>query len=351
MKKLFLLSTLIMFSACSGGQGNPAPKAPQTVAPAASDPKAVVAEVDGEKITEAELDAAVSNQLMRIQSEVYEIKKQGLDDLINRKLAAKEAQKRGITVDQLMKTEVVEKVGQISDQEVTDFYNQNKERLGGRTLDEVKGPIKQQMFARKAGLYQQNFLTRLKDSAKITVNLEAPTVEVSVDDDPMKGNKDAAVTIIEFTDYQCPFCGRARPTVKQLVSEYGDKIHYVLRDYPLDFHPYAKKAAEAAQCAGDQGKYWEYSDELWNNQGALEIVDLKKYAATIKLDQKKFDECLDQGKFSAEVDKDQADGAKAGVSGTPSFFINGQMITGAQPAEKFKEMIDQALKKASGKSS
>jgi len=349
MKKIPILSAfLLLAAACSSGGSTPCPSssssAPST---ALGDPKVVVAEIDGEKISDADLTLAVAGQLSRIQSEIYDIKKNGLDQIIEEKLLEKEAKKRGLSVDALMKAEVVDKVGDIPDQEIADFYNQNKSRVGNRTLEELKQPIKQQLFARKASVYRNNLVDRLKSAAKVDILMEAPKVDVSVDDDPMKGSKNASVTIIEFTDYQCPFCGKARPVVKELIAEYGDKIHYVLRDFPLDFHPYAKKAAEAADCAGDQGKYWEYSDILWENQGALQIPDLKKYAGSIKLDQKKFDDCLDQGKFAPEVEKDAADGAKAGVSGTPSFFINGQAVTGALPIEKFKEIIDAELKKKS----
>lgn len=345
MKKSALLLIFLLLAACSGGKGGPTGSGAPAAAP--GDPKAVVAELDGEKITEADLNQAIAGQLSRIQAEVYEAKKQGLDELIEEKLLTKEAKQRGVTVETLLKTEVIEKVGEIPDQEVEDFYNQNKAKLGGRSLEELKQPIKQQMFARKAAVYRNNLIDRLKGAASLKILLEAPKVDVSVDDDPMKGSKNASVTIIEFTDYQCPFCGRARPIVKQLVSDYGDKIHYVLRDFPLDFHPFAKKAAEAAQCAGDQGKYWEYSDVLWNNQQALDVANLKEYAAHLSLDLKKFNECLDQGKYTAEVEKDVADGVKAGVNGTPSFFINGQMLTGALPIEKFKEVIEIELKRKS----
>ncbi len=347
MKKIAILSAVLLLSACSGTHSGPSAAAPSAPAPAApaGDAKTVVAHLDGEDITEADLNKAIAGQLSRIQSEIYQVKKDGLDQMIEDKLLEKEAKKRNLVVEALLKVEVLDKVGEISDQEIADFYNQNKARVGNRTLEELKQPIKQQLFAHKASVYRNNLIDRLKSAANIDILLEAPTVDVSIDDDPMKGSKDAKVTIIEFTDYQCPFCGKARPIVKELISDYGDKIHYVLRDFPLEFHPFAKKAAEAADCAGDQGKYWEYSDILWANQGALQVPDLKKYAGSLNLDQKKFDECLDQDKFSAEVEKDQADGMKAGVNGTPSFFINGQAVTGALPIEKFKEIIDSELKK------
>lgn len=350
MKKLFIPLIGLALSACCGGKEASAPStttsSASSAAIAVADPKAVVAEIDGEKVTDADLTQSVAAQLSRIQSQVFEIKQQGLDALIEEKLIAKEAKKRSIGSEELIKVEVLEKVGEIPDQEVEDFYNQNKGRLGGRTLEEVKGPIKQQMLARKASIYRNNLIDRLKGESKVKILLEAPKVDVSVDDDPSMGSKNAPVTIVEFTDYQCPFCAKARPTVKQLIAEYGDKVYYVLRDYPLDFHPNAKKAAEAAQCAGDQGKYWEYSDMIWANQGTIDPANLKKFAADLKLDTKKFDACLDTGKYTAEVEKDFADGNKAGVSGTPSFFINGTPIFGAHPLEKFKELVDRALEKA-----
>lgn len=340
MKKFLLLISLVVLNACSGNQPAPAPSSPTLVV---SDSKTVLAEVDGEKITEETLNEVIAGQLAQIQSQVYDIKKQGLDNLIDERLIAKEAKKRGVTVDELFKVEVADKVGTISDEEVQIFYNDNKDKLGGRTFDELKQAIKAELTNRKARLYRANFLDRLKSASSIKIMLAPPKVQVSADDDPSKGGKDAKVTVIEFTDYQCPFCGKVRPTVKQLVADYGDKVRYVLRDYPLEFHPSAKKAAEAAQCAGDQGKYWEYGDILWSNQKSLDVPDLKRYAGELKLDQKKFDACLDDGKYTAEVDKDQADGSKAGVNGTPTFFINGRVLSGALPLDQFKQIIDAEL--------
>lgn len=348
MKKIAFLSAILLLSACSGTNQAPANKASNTPSSAAApgDPNAVLATVDGDKITEADVDKKVAGDLARIQNQIYETKRQGVDRLINDKLLANEAKKRGITTDELLKVEIIEKVGDIPDQAVTDFYNQNKSKIP-LPFEQVQQRIKEELFAQRASVYRNNLLDRLKGPAKIDIMLSPPIMDVSIDDDPMKGSKDAKVTLIEFTDYQCPFCGKARPTVKQLISDYGDKIHYVLRDFPLSFHPFAKKAAEAADCAGDQGKYWEYGDLLWANQGALEVKDLKKYAGDLKLDQAKFDECLDSGKFTPEVEKDIEDGSNAGVSGTPSFFINGKAVTGALPIEKFKEIIDAELKKKS----
>ena len=165
-----------------------------------------------------------------------------------------------------------------------------------------------------------------------------------VDDDTIKGNNNAKVTIVSFEDYQCPFCERVQPALKQIEKEYGDKVRFVFRDFPLrNIHPQAQIASEAAECAGEQNKYWEYHDVLFGNQQALDAASLKKYAADLKLDTNKFNECLDSGKMQAEVDKDLNDGSALGVTGTPTFFINGQKLVGAQPYSEFKRIIDAEL--------
>lgn len=352
MKKLVLFAMIFALLGCGAQKSGTPPGGSQgTVALSLTgDSNTPVAELNGVPITEAELNKEIGNRLSRIKTQIFDIQRQGLNAIIDQKLLDEAAKKAGLSVPDLIKKEVNEKVGEISDKEVSDFYEQNKVRFKGKTLDDVKGTLKQQLVARKASVYRTNFLDRLKDSADIKILIQRPIIDVSVDDDPMRGDKDAVVTIIEFTDYQCPFCSRARPTVNRIIEEYKDNVRYVLRDYPLNFHPFAQKAAEAAQCAGDQDKYWEYSNILWDNQRALDLADLKKYAQQVGLKQAEFDQCLDSGKFEAEVQKDFADGAKAGVSGTPSFFINGQMITGARPFEQFKEIIDMEIREKKGKS-
>lgn len=172
-------------------------------------------------------------------------------------------------------------------------------------------------------------------------------VKVSVDDDTVMGSDDAPVTIIEFSDYQCPFCSRFwSQTLPQIKSEYIDtgKVKFVYRDFPLSsIHPSAQKAAEAAECAGEQEKYWEMHDKVFANQQAIDVASLKAYAQQIGLDTAKFNDCLDSGKMTAEVQKDFSDGQAAGVSGTPAFFINGKLVSGAQPFSVFKQAIDAEL--------
>ncbi len=172
---------------------------------------------------------------------------------------------------------------------------------------------------------------------------EPTIVEVSVDDDPWIGGKRADVVIVAFSDFECPFCSRAASTMAELADEYGDDIKIVFRDFPLSFHANAHIAAEASECAHEQDMFWEMHDMIFANQDALDSDSLKSYAEEIGLDTDDFNECLDSGEMSDEVDADFADGASYGVQGTPAFFINGELISGAQPIENFRAIIDKYL--------
>ena len=175
-------------------------------------------------------------------------------------------------------------------------------------------------------------------------------VAVSVDDDPSWGPEDAPVTIVEFSDFQCPFCSRFfSQTYPQIKQEYEGQVRFVYRDFPLtSLHENAQKAAEASECANEQGKFWDYHDMLFNNQAALDVASLKGYASQLGLDSTAFDQCLDSGKYTEEVQKDYQEGVSYGVTGTPAFFINGVSLIGAQPYANFKAAIDAALQEAGG---
>ncbi len=312
----------------------------------------VVAEINGETITEQDIAALIKSRISRIENQLYDIKRDAIDQIVEDKLINEEAKKRNISVQDLLKKEVQEKVGEISPKEVEKFYNDNKARVGNKPLEELKGPIEAQLKATKSNTYRSNFLNRLIASANVDVYIKRPSVEVPAGNSPSRGGPASApVTIIEFTDFQCPFCTRARPTVNQIIDLYKNDVHYVMRNFPLEFHSFAKKAASAALCANDQNKYWDYSTKLWENQTALDVASLKKYAADLKLDSKQFDECVDSDKYLKQVNQDQQDGAKVGVSGTPSFFVNGKMLTGAQPLDAFKKLIDEELRDAKKKKS
>lgn len=198
-----------------------------------------------------------------------------------------------------------------------------------------------------------NQVDSLGDQGTQITNEPTAPIEASVDDDPVLGKEDAPVTIVEFSDFQCPFCGRfEKDTFPKLKEEYIDtgKVKLVFRDFPLtNIHPYAQKAAEASECADEQGKFWKYHDKLFENQDALTVDDLKKYADDLNLNNNKFEKCLDSDSMKEEVQKDTDDGINYGVAGTPAFFINGILLEGAQPFENFKQIIDDELAKTETK--
>lgn len=329
-----LIAITTMIFACGGK--TPAPSV-QSGTPE------VVATVNGVNITDADLTSAAQEELKQFDMQVYKIKKGALDTLIEQKLIEEAAKKAGKSVDEFIKANVDDKLKKPGEEELKAFYESHKDQVGGKAFDEVKDSISQFMNRRASQDARDAMLSQIRKDAKVDVKLEPPRVTVETGDNPSKGPKNAPITIVEFTDYQCPFCGRVRPTINQIMDKYKDQVHYVLRDYPLPFHGNSKKAHEAAHCAGDQDKYWEMNVLLFKNQTALEIGKLKEYAKEVGLNQAKFDKCLDSGKYAKKVDENQAYGSKVGVNGTPAFFVNGISLSGAQPLGAFVEIIDAEL--------
>jgi len=164
------------------------------------------------------------------------------------------------------------------------------------------------------------------------------------DQDHIRGNPNAAISLVEFSDFECPFCGRLHPTLQQLLTQYDGQINLVYRHFPLtSIHPNAQKSAEASECAAEQGKFWEYHDILFENQTALRVDNLKSYAGQLGLSQSQFDSCLDTGKYASKVAEHQREGQAAGVTGTPGTFVNGQLVRGAVPITTFQQIIESSL--------
>jgi protein-disulfide isomerase len=284
----------------------------------------------------------VKPRLIEIDSERYEALREGLDELIAEQLLEKEAAAKGITVEALVKTEVTDKIADPPDAKIQEVYDANKEQLGNASLDQVRGRIVDFLKAQEAQEAQGQLLATLQKKYPTKIELKAPIVEIGEGGRPARGSATAPIKIIEFSDYECPFCKRAEPTVEKVMEVYGDKVRLVFRDYPLPFHANAKPAALAAACAEEQEKFWEYHDKLFTS-AKLDADTLRAIAAELQLEQAQFDACLAEEKYASVVDKDMADASAVGVRGTPAFFINGRMISGAQPFEKFKEIIDEEL--------
>jgi len=315
------------------------------VASAADD---VAATVGSATISRADLEKHVKPRLIEIDNERFEALKEGLDEMVADELLKQEAAARKITPEQLEQQEITAKAGDPTDAEIQQVYDANKAQLQGQTLDAVKPRIVEFLKEQKAGARKAQYIDELKAKYKTVVNLKAPVIEVGTGGRPEKGPKDAPITMIVFSDYECPFCRRAEGTVEQVLKTYEGKIKYVFRDYPLPFHQKARPAAVAANCAIPQGKYWEFNQKLFTAD--LGPESYKKIATELGLDVKKFDECVAKNDQKS-IEQDIADGGAVGVNGTPAFFINGRMLSGAQPAEAFKEIIDQELSQAGQKKS
>mgnify|MGYP001198627176 FL=1 len=307
---------------------------------------APLAVVDGIEIGSEEVEKSLAGQLSKLEEQIYNLKLQRLEALIKEKLLAKEAAKRKLTVPALLDNEVTAKVGLVTEQEIEKFYQENKGQLKGEE-NSLRDQIRTHLQNQKLGTKREEFLKSLRSQAKIIVNLTPPPVfrvAVSVQGAPFKGGGKAAVTIVEFSDFHCPFCRQVISTLAKLESQYGEKIKLVFRDFPIDpLHPGASKAHEAARCANEQGRFWAYHDKLFAGPPSSSPEVFKGLAKELGLDAVAFETCLDSGKHQAAIKQDIEEGARAGVSGTPAFFINGRLISGAQPVEAFVRVIEDEM--------
>lgn len=308
-----------------------------------------LAEVDGTVITRAEVDRSGGKALSNMRQQLYQLERQKLDEYVGATLLSREAKDRGVSVSTLMEQEVNAKVPAVSEDDIRAFYETNKARIGAE-LDKVHNHIRDYLREQKNTARKNEYFKNLRSKAKITSYLKPPLVyraEVPFNGAPTRGAEKATVTIVKFEDFQCPFCKTVQPTFKDLLKKYDGKVRVVHKDLPLDaIHPLARQSAEAARCAGVQGKFWEYHDQLYAQAPKFAAEDLKSAAKDVGLNLASFEQCLASGKFKAAVQKDLNDGANLGLNGTPAFFINGREISGAQPVEAFAAIIDEELAQA-----
>ncbi|HVS02799.1 MAG TPA: thioredoxin domain-containing protein [Thermoanaerobaculia bacterium] len=356
-RTLLLLVTgvlLLAFGWILSGESVEAKADPKKAEAAADGPVAVI---QGEPVTRAELELAAADKLeqldvQRLQFEVRHNQERqqalldALDSLVEQRLLELEAAARGTTAEALS-AEIP--TPEVTDADIDAFYIQlQQQRPQGlpakeRIVDQIRGHLTQQkqLEAREA------FFAELRGKYAVETYLQTPRVEVVADGHPARGPADAPVTLVEFSDFQCPFCARVVPTLDQIHESYGDKVRIVFRQFPLNIHPQAQKAAEASLCAHDQGKFWEMHDLMFEEQKTLSVPDLKAKAERLGLDTATFAQCLESGKYEEQVAADLKAGAVIGVSGTPAVFINGRFLSGAQPYEAFAEIIDDELARQS----
>jgi protein-disulfide isomerase len=309
-------------------------------------PKQAVATVGEQTIYDTDLASSAEGQLQSLRSQEYDIKRKALDSLIEQKILENAAKAKGLTTDQLIQQEVTAKVKEPSDDVIQGFYLAQSARINRPLDDALKAQLRESIKQTQTRQLRDDYIKGLREENKVVVLLSPPRVQVAYDPKRLRGNAKAPVMIVEFSDYQCPYCHSVEPTVKDLLAKYGDKVSLSYRDFPLSaIHQNAMIAAEASRCAEEQGKFWEYHDQLFT-ASKLEKDSLIEYARNLKLDDKQFDSCLTSEKYKADIEKDQMEGRNAGVNGTPGFFINGVFVNGAQPKDAFTSVIDDELGRA-----
>ncbi len=309
-------------------------------------PDRVVATFNGGKVTAGELEKEARPQLAELENKMFQTKRQVLEQMAMERIVKAEAAKANLSDQDYIRKRIDEApVQPPTEAQERQFYERLKS--GGQippdaTFESLKDRIAQALVNQQRQTQMQKVVQELQKQANLKIDLPQPRVQVAAEG-PARGPKDAPITIVEFSDFECPYCGAAHDTVEQVMSTYAGKVRLVYRQFPLSFHPHAAKAAEASLCAADQGKFWEYHDVLFKNQKKLEPTDLKAHATEVGIDSQKFGQCLDSGDKKKAVDADQQAGLQAGVGGTPAFFINGIFLNGAQPIDEFKKVIDGEL--------
>jgi protein-disulfide isomerase len=298
-----------------------------------------IARIGDQAIYDADLLPSIGGQLFQLKNQEYELKSKELEKLVNQRLLESAAKGKGLSTDAFLEQTVDRTLPPPTPGEVEAYYLAQKDQIN-RPLSEVKPQMEQALMEAKRQQARQDYLDSLQQKSSVAILLPRPKIDVAADPSRLRGNPDAPVTIVEFSDFQCPYCRTAEPTIREVLDKYKDKVRFSYRDFPLKrIHPQAEQAAEASRCAGEQGKFWEYHDLLYANQAKLDQAGLTEHARTVGLDVDRFSTCLASGKFEASIDSDLQGGIRAGVSGTPAFYIDGVFLSGAQPVSAFEKII------------
>jgi protein-disulfide isomerase len=320
------------------------PTQPVAAQPEDAAPAPVAARIDGRDITIDELDVYIKEELFaRATSngdaaKLFEVRSQAVTKYLDEQVLEQSAKAANLSTEEYLGQQI-DAAGDVTEEAIAAYYEEHKDRMGGASLEDIADRIETYLRA----LRGNTLVTELREKAGAVVLLEPARIEVEAVG-PARGPDDAAVTIIEFSDFQCPYCQRAVPTIDQILEKYPTQVRVVFRHLPLDtIHDRAQPAAEAAVCAGNQEKFWDYHDVLFANNRALSDEDLERYAAEMGLEMEAFKRCVSERESQAVVDIDAAAAEALGLTGTPAFFVNGIPMTGAQPLEKFSAIIDEEL--------
>lgn len=310
----------------------------------AAAPGETVAMVAGKAITQGELEATLAAELQALDTQRHQLLEAGLDRLIEERLLQAEAARRKVSVEELLEAEV--DGGAVTDAEIDAWYEENSERVR-QPKEELTERIREFLGQQRQHTRRQELIAGLRERHAVEVRLDPIRIEVEAGAAPFKGSENARVTLIEFSDFQCPACRSVSPAIEEIHEKYGDRVRVAFKQFPLhSIHPQAQAAAEAALCANEQGRFWEMHDALFERQGELANEQLKARAAELGLDTERFNRCLDSGSQRDAVMADLEEGQRAGVHATPSLFINGRPLTlrqGSPLIDQIAAVIDDEL--------
>jgi protein-disulfide isomerase len=318
---------------------------------AAPGPGTPMAQIGPRTVKLAEVDKAAADTLKAAQAtyeqSVYDARKAALDAMIDDALLEAEAKRRGLKDRDALRAAVAREVAQPSDADVSGFFQANQARLQGATLEEIGPQIREHLHQQAVEARQAALVASLREAAKVRVLFSPPRVQVEAKG-PALGEAKAAVTVVMFGDFQCPYCARGAEALEEVRKRHPKDVRVVHRDYPLPFHQEAVPAAVAARCAARQGKYWEAHDALYAQFDRLSAETYTEVARTLSLNASAFEACRKDPTVRAEIDADAKAGAAAGVEGTPAFFINGIRIAGALPADQLDALVVEELGRVRG---
>lgn len=324
---------------------------PHHPVPVAGEKPVLVAKVGEKAVTRDELVLPMANRVYDLEEQIYRLERERLDQLLAKMVLDREAEQQGKSSQELVKDYLATQTISVQDQEIADYYADNRARW-----TEWKGTEQELMMQIRAYLQQLKTQQRLMEYVRslyprhaVEIYLkepQSPTIQVHLEkDDPVFGPENAPLTIVEFSDYQCPACRRNHELVRELRKAYQDQVKWVFKDFPMPGHQWARGAALAARCAAEQGKFWLYQDLLFASQEELSPDRLTQFARELDLQMEPFGQCLEAGKFKARIDKDIEQGRKFGFNTTPTFVINNRVVSGVPPAARFRQIIDEELEK------
>lgn len=295
------------------------------------------------QVTIEELDSSLGQKLYELDKKRYDLRLGQAQSRLNQYLLESESKAAGVDLSTLVKTALENNREEVTDADVKAFMAVNVGRIPeGVTEEQVRGYMEDQQ--RKLALAE--YVASLQEKYGAEVLLEepvAPRVEIKGSGKLSKGAADARVTIVEFSDFECPYCAKVQGTLDAVLKAYPDDVRLVYRHFPLSFHKNARAASEATLCAEDQGKFWPMHDEIFEDQKNMSVDDLKRHAKTIKLDVEKFTACLEARTHNDYVEADIEEANRIGITATPTFYINGRKLEGGYDVASFRKMIEKEL--------